>query len=352
LDGKGTLYGTTEYGGNYGYYGGTVFKLTPSGTETVLHSFNPGDSTDGVGPYAGLVRDAKGNLYGTTYGGGAYGSGTIFEVTRKGKQTILYSFNPGNGTDGANPEGALVLDKKTGDLYGTTFRGGAYGSGTVFELTPSSAETVLYSFNPGNGTDAENPYAGLVMDKKGNLYGTSGGGAYKYGAVFEVTPSGTETVLYSFNGGNGTDGYAPFGGLVLDRKGNLYGTTKYGGGPLICGSLGCGTVFKVTPSGDETILYRFGARSGDAIYPFAGLVRDKNGNLYGTTLAGGAQGNGVVFKLTPSGAETILYSFNPGNGTDGYQAYGGLAIDKGGNLYGTTEVGGAHGYGTVYKVTQ
>src|SRR6266852_5668058 len=245
LDKEGNLYGGTGEGGARFY--GTVFELTPQGTETILHSFGP-NGGDGYDPLAGVVRDKKGNLYGTSifggaYGGGnGYGCGTVFKLTPKGKETILHSFN-NNGTDGFYPLGGVVMDKN-GNLYGTTLYGGAYscfgyGCGTVFELTPPGTETILYSLNRDNGTDGFNPFAGLVRDETGNLYGTTFfGGAYSDGTVFEVTPSGTETILSSF-GSNG-DGHLPSGGLVLDKKGNLYGTTAKGG------AYGYGTVYKVT----------------------------------------------------------------------------------------------------------
>ena len=336
---KGNLYGTTQDGGDY-YYG-TVWDVTPSGTETILHSFQ-NNGTDGGNPSADLARDKEGNLYGTTFDGGAYGSGTLFELNPFGTETILYSFNPGNGTDGGNPSAGLVLDKE-GNLYGTTLYDGAYSGGSVFELTPSGTETILWSF--GSGTDGYSPLAGLVLDKKGNLYGTTLlGGAYGGGTVFEVTPSGTETILHSFDP-NGTDGSYPYGRLVRDKKGNLYGTTSTGG------AYGYGAVFEVTPSGTETILHSFDANGTDGYSPFAALVLDKGGNLYGTTENGGTYDYGTVFELTPAGTETILYSFNPGNGTDGYYPFSGLVLDKKGNLYGTTLFGGAYSYGTVYKVT-
>jgi len=356
LDKKGNLYGTTNSGGTYGY--GTAFEVTPSGTETILHSF---DWTDGAAPQAGLILDKKGNLYGTAAYGG-YGYGTVFELTPSGTETTLVNFD---FTDGANPLGSLIEDSEE-NLYGTTSSGGAYGYGTVFELAPSGTETVLYSFDT-NGYGYY-PGEGLVMDKLGNLYGTTGaGGAYGYGTVFELTSSGTVTILYSF-GKNGTDGWSPAGVLVRDRKGNLYGTTIYGGAyKKGCFGIGCGTVFKLTPSGKKTILHNFDNNGTDGWYPYAGLVRDAKGNLYGTTMGGGAYGDsvcypygcGTVFKLTPSGKETILHSFDP-NAGDGSNPWGGLVFDENGNLYGTTVYGGAYncgpygspyGCGTVFKLT-
>ena len=334
LDKKGNLYGTTLVGGAGGY--GTAFKVTPSGIETILHSFNA--SGDGAYPEAGVVLDKKGNLYGTTSFGGAYGYGTVFKVTPSGAETILHTF--GGGGDGAYPEAGVVLDKKR-NLYGTTSFGGGSGYGTVFKVTPSGAETILYGF--GASGQEGIPYGGVILDKLGNLYGTTTyGGTYDLGTVFELTPSGTETILYSF-GGTSRDGYYPQASLVLDKKGNLYGTTLAGG------TYYEGTVFKLTPSGTETVLYSFGSVNEDGYYPQAALTLGKKGNLYGTTPEGGAYDAGTVFEVTPSGTETILHSF--GASGDGVNPYGSLALDTQGNLYSTTAFGGAYGSGTVFEVT-
>ncbi|MGB9198564.1 MAG: choice-of-anchor tandem repeat GloVer-containing protein [Terriglobales bacterium] len=349
LDKQGNLYGTTMRGGAYGY--GTVFEVTSTGTETVLHSFN-NDGTDGIYPYAGVILGKKGNLYGITTGGGAYGYGMVFELSPSGKETILHSFEF-NGIDGFGPFSGLVADKK-GNLYGTTAYGGAHGDGTVFELTPSGTETILYSFEE-NGTDGFNPESTLIMDTENNLYGTTGnGGPYGYGTVFKLTASGSETILHSFEA-NGTDGIYPNAGLVFDKKGNLYGTTGTGG------AYGYGTVFELAPSGAETILHSFNDNGTDGTNPEAGLVLGKKGALYGTTVSGGAlcapAGCGTAFELTAKGKESILHSF--GATGDGYYPYGGVVLDKEGNLYGTTYDGGYDagecaffgGCGTVFKVT-
>ena len=208
-------------------------------------------------------------------------------------------------------------------------------------------ETVLYSFGGQYGDAAYPLYAGLALDKQGDLYGTTPNfGANNGGTVFKLTPTGTETVLHSFGRAYvGPDGSQPYGGVVLDKKGNLYGTTGLGG------ANNSGTVFEMTPDGAETVLYSFGNQPGDGAFPLAGLVLDKQGNLYGTTVYGGAHGGGTVFQLTPDGAETVLYSFGsqPGDGTN---PYAGLVLDKKGNLYGTTGAGGQYGFGgTVFKVT-
>jgi uncharacterized repeat protein (TIGR03803 family) len=226
-----------------------------------------------------------------------------------------------------------------GNLYGTTNVGGAYGFGTVFKLTPSGTEEVLWSF--GNGMDGANPIAGVVL-YNGNLYGTTEyGGAYGYGTVFKLTPSGTENILWSFR--NGTDGANPVAGLVV-YNGSLYGTTANGG------AFGAGTVFRVTLSGAETILHSFDNNDIDGIHPYAGLTVYK-GNLYGTTVSGGGTGSaaGIVFEMTPTGAETILHTF--GGSPDGAFPWGGVAFDTLGNIYGTTFSGGHHGLGTVFKLT-
>jgi uncharacterized repeat protein (TIGR03803 family) len=340
LDAKLNLYGTTNYGGVNGF--GTVFELTSSGTEKILHSFNA-DGTDGFYPQAGLVLDAKGNLYGTTVEGGVFVTdGAVFKLTptKKGwTEKILHSF--GAVGDGIQPYSVVTLDT-AGNLYGTTFYGGTYNGGTVFEVTSSGTEKVLWSF--GNGTDGSNPIAGVIRDTKGTLYGTTEyGGTEGHGAVFELTSSGTEKLLWSFE--NGTDGANPVGGVVLGKMATLYGTTSSGG------MYGSGTVFKVTLSGSEMVIHSFANNDMDGVTPYAGLVMDKLGNLYGTTVAGGGTGgvSGIVFEMTPSGAETILHNF--GATGDGAFPWGGLVFDKSGNLYGTTLDGGANGFGTVFKVT-
>jgi uncharacterized repeat protein (TIGR03803 family) len=347
-DSRGNLYGTTFEGGTGTGCGpsggscGTVFEVTPDGAETVLYSFGS-QFGDGGNPAAGLVMDKKGNLYGTTLYGGRgpcnCGCGTVFKLTPTGAESVLYSFGSQSG-DGSYSTAGLIRDKER-NLYGTTSSGGAYGNGTVFKLTPTGAETVLHSF--GSSGDGVAPYAGVIMDKAGNFYGsTCCGGAHGYGAVYKLTPDGGETVLYSFASWP-KDALFPKG-LIMDKKGNLYGTTQLGG------AYNEGTVFELTPAGTETILYSFGSHSGDGGYPYAGLVRDRRGNLYGTTAEGGwYYYYGTVFKLTTDGTETVLYSFGsqPGDGT---QPVADLIMDKIGNLYGTAEFGGANGYGTVFKL--
>lgn len=340
-DSSGNLYGTTYLDGAFA--GGTVFKLTPAGKETALYSFT-GIGGDGAFPYYGsLVRDSAGNLYGTTFQGGirdqfcGLGCGTVFKVDSTGKETVLYSFT-GTGGDGSLPFGGVVRDS-SGNLYGMTWIGGRNGNGMVYSVAPDGKETILYSFS---GTpDGSDPYAGLIRDSAGNLYGTtpSGGSSY-YGTVFELTPSGTETILYNFTGG--ADGGFPESGVIRDSAGNLYGTTEIGG------ASGLGTVFKVTAGGTETVLYSFGGGTDGQNPAYGSLVRDKAGNLYGTTPSGGANDFGTVFKVDTTGKETILHSFA---GRDGKLPYGTLVLNAKGVLYGTAYGGGAYGGGVVFKIT-
>jgi uncharacterized repeat protein (TIGR03803 family) len=348
-------------------------------TESVPYSFcaqyKNGICTDGASPYtAGVVIDQNGNLYGTTYSGGAYngcglstGCGAVFKLTPEGEETVLYSFcAQANCTDGYSPRAGVVLDRK-GNLYGTTYGGGAHdgcgfgGCGAVFKLTPEGKETVLYSFCAQGGhycTDGVFPN-GLLFDQDGNLYGTTiSGGVYGGGVVFKLTPKSTETVLYSFCAAAAcTDGRYPYAGLVLDGKGNLYGTTIWGGVYYGCGGdFGCGVVFKLTPTGKETVLHSFCAQLNctDGAFPLAAPILDEKDNLYGTNSGFGAGGGlncpgcGVVFKLAPNGKYTVLHSFCATiNCTDGEYPMAGLVLDQKGNLYGTTFYGGAHGSNVV-----
>jgi uncharacterized repeat protein (TIGR03803 family) len=339
LDAGGNLYGTTA-GDSAPSDFGTVFRLSPGGVPTVLHRFG---GTEGANPYGSLVRDGSGNLYGTTVcGGGAQGcdgDGTLYRVAADGTHTVLHSFV---GRDGSLPRGDLVLDK-AGNLYGTTFEGtGRNGSsmpGTVFKLAPDGNSTLLHSFDWADGA---NPYAGLVSDDAGTLYGTTyrggaAGNGTERGTVFKLALDGTHTILHSFAGT--AAGAYPVGGLVLDGSGNAYGTTYVGG----AGDFG--TVFKVFPDGTHTVLHSFLGSNG--AYPYGRLVFDGNGILYGTTTYGGAAGVGTVFKLAPDGTHTVLHAFLGG---DGAYPTGGLVRDGSGTLYGTTVSGGASGYGTVFKL--
>ena len=347
----GNLYGTAAGGGANG--GGTVFKITPSGTLTTLYSFcSQTNCTDGYFPAAGLVQATDGNFYGTTGYGGAIGSGTVFKITPSGTLTTLYSFCSQVGcTDGENPAGALV-QATDGNFYGTTPFGGASTDccGTVFKITPSGTLTTLYSFCL-TCTDGAEPNGGLVQATNGNLYGTTpyGGAHGAAGTVFKITTSGTLTTLYSFCSRSGcADGQYPYAALVQATDGSFYGTTYSGG------ASNDGTVFKTTPSGTLTTLYNFCSRSGcaDGQYPYAALVQATDGSFYGTTYSGGASNDGTVFKTTPSGTLTTLYNFCSQSGcTDGAQPYAGLVLDTNGKFYGTTYSGGASNDGTVFGLS-
>ena len=358
FDSHGTLYGTTTAGGINNL--GTVFTMEAGGNggwrEGVIHSF--GSGSDGKTPYASLVVDPFGTLYGTTVSGGAYGLGTVFELvhTRNGwVEKILHSFNS-NGSDGTNPYGNLLLDT-SGNLYGATSSGGASNEGIVFELKPASHGlwqfAVVLTFD---GTNGANPYSGLTMDSLGNIYGTtSNGGAYHYGTVFMLQKSAggwVQTILHSFNF-DGTDGVGPIAGLTLDAAtGNLYGTT-YNGGSLVYG-----TVYELLPSSGgqwtEKILHNFDVNGVDAYATYGGVTLDRSGNLYGTSEGGGIYNAGTIYELSPqsdgSWTEAILHDFN-NEQTDGYNPYATLLLDSASNLYGTAFDGGLHGNGTVFKIT-
>jgi uncharacterized repeat protein (TIGR03803 family) len=301
LGSAGNLYGTTFYGGNLGH--GVVYQLDGAGNESVLYNFHTLTANGYGQPIGGVIQDSKGNFYGTTFAGQAdmgHGFGVVYKVDAAGHSTVLHNFT--GGADGGYPNN-VIRDSK-GNLYGTTNGGGASGAGVVYKVDRSGNETVLYSFT--GGSDGGYPEAGVISDSQGNLYGTSnGGGASGAGVVFKVDRSGNETVLYGFTGGS--DGGYPVGGVISDSTGNLYGTTNGGG------ASGAGVVFKVDTSGNETVLYGFTGGS-DGGYPlWVVLARDKKGNLYGTTAGGGASGAGVVFKVDRSGNETALYSFTGGN---------------------------------------
>jgi uncharacterized repeat protein (TIGR03803 family) len=335
---------------------------TNAQTFKVLHSF---DGTDGSGAYVGLVQATNGSFYGTVPGGGANGDGTVFKLTPSGTLTTLYNFcSQTNCADGEFPEAALV-QASDGDLYGTTGAGGANGGGTVFKITPSGELTTLYNFcSQTNCADGANAFGALVQATDGDLYGTtSAGGAngtctsfgeVGCGTVFKITPRGKLTTLYSFCSQSGCrDGETP-NGLIQATDGDFYGTTGAGGANETCnlsGANGCGTVFKITPRGELTTLYGFCSKSSctDGENSVAGLVQASDGNFYGTTFYGGANGNGgTVFRITPRGKLTTLYSFSD---ADGIFPDAGLVQATDGNLYGTTEVAGAVAGGTIFKIT-
>jgi uncharacterized repeat protein (TIGR03803 family) len=333
----GNFYGTTTYGGTNSY--GTVFKITPSGVETVLYSFT-GTGGDGAYPYGALIQASDGNFYGTTLTGGQYGPGTVFKITPGGTEAVVYSFGV-TGTDGGNPSGG-VIQGRDGYLYGTTGGGGTSGSGTVFRVSlDGSTYSVVWPFVGGN-TDGASPVGSLLQTSDGTLYGTTqGGGVNGLGAVFKIaTPATTpaESVLYFFN--TGSDGNTPKEGLILGRDGLLYGTTRYGG------TGGVGTIFSISTTGTYASLYSFGAAQ-DGTVPAGNLFLASDGNFYGATYTGGTSNNGTVFKFTPGGAETVIYSF--ANGTDAANPICGVIQGSDGFLYGTTQNGGV-GNGAIFRV--
>jgi len=363
LDVGGTLYGTTGAGGTYN--AGTIFKLDSKGKETVIYNFTGG--ADGNQPDSGLTLDSKGNVYGTTFYGGdsscvlsaTPGCGVVYKLTSAGKFSVVYTFT--GSTDGALPQG-VILDS-AGNIYGPAFNGGnpnctfgSVGCGVIFKIDTTGKETAIYSFL--DGTDGGVPNGFITMDRAGNIYGAtiyggtladcSGAGC---GVIFKLTPAGKETVLYSFTGG--TDGGGPTGNLLMDPQGNIYGTA-YFGGDLQCTSIpntsGCGVVFKISPTGHESVLHAF--MGPDGAGPSWGLL-DYNGNGYSTTIYGGVNGFGTIFELTSKGKEIRLYSFT--GGADGAYPQSGLIVDKSGNMFSNTVFGGdlscnsPSGCGTVFK---
>lgn len=356
LDNAGNLYGTAGNGGIYQKCdnevgGGTVYKVSPAGTFTLLHEFN--NQGDGCFP-DGVVLDSAGNLYGETLG-------NIFEVNTSDQFSIFYDF--ASFRRGSEPYGALWRDAN-GNIYGTTLSGGAFrcglgtGCGTIFKIDAAGNETVLYNFT--GKADGSTPSAGVIGDAAGNLYGTTMLGAqlsgtcklpnytiHGCGTVFKLAPDGTFTVLHTFTGGS--DGQNPIESpLTPDAAGNLYGVTS-GGGNMSCNyPYGCGTVFKITPSGVKTTLHTFQG-GAEGAYPSGALVLDAAGNVYGVAQGGGnSASDGVLFRLDGNGRETVLHQFN---GNDGSNPMSGLIRDRAGNFYGTTIYGGQVGYGNVFKFT-
>ncbi|MGO9275890.1 MAG: choice-of-anchor tandem repeat GloVer-containing protein [Terriglobia bacterium] len=348
---NGNFYGSTGFGGTGSE--GTIFKITPAGKLTTLQSMG----------YPHLpVQATNGSFYGTTPYGGPMDSGTVFKMTAAGKLTTLYNFcSQAMCVDGDTPYGG-VIQASDGNFYGTTVGGGTNNYGTVFKITPAGKLTTLLSFDAIGGAGT-----GLVEGTDGNFYGTTGnGGPNGYGTVFQVTPGGTETTLYNFcSQPNCTDGKSPYDGLIQASDGNFYGTTYTGGAndPAGCEGIGCGTIFKITPAGTLTTLYSFCSQANctDGQWPTGGLVQGNDGNFYGTTDAGGAFGEscvfglcGTVFKMTPEGVLTTLHSFA---GSDGSSPYSGLVQGTNGTFYGTTEMGadlscgGGYGCGTVFSLS-
>jgi uncharacterized repeat protein (TIGR03803 family) len=339
----GNLYGTTALGGT----AGTIFRMTPTGGLTNLYTLN---NTDGLYPTAGLVQATDGNFYGTTEESGAHIYGTIFKITPGGTLTVLYNFcAKQNCEDGAQPDAALIQGSDR-NLYGTTQGGGTNGFGTVFKITLSGTLTTLYSFcAQTNCTDGAQPTAQLVQATDGNFYGTTyeGGTTSQScfsgcGTVFKITPTGVLTTLHRFDD---TDGNMIVAGLIQGSDGSLYGTTQLGG------AYGNGTIFKITQAGVFTTLHSF--NNGDGSNVYAGLTQATDGNLYGTTYYGGTNTFGTVFKVTRAGTLSTLYNFcAQSNCTDGASPSGGLMQATNGKLYGTTVYGGADNYGIVFSLTE
>lgn len=348
FDASGHLYGTTQNGGTGA--GGTAFELSPSGNsweETILYDFISGGPEQ---PESALIFDANGNMYGTSYAGGTFGYGTVYELSNsQGVWSAAPLHGFGGPKDGTQPMCALTLDA-FGNLYGTTYLGGSYKEGTMFTVSPEDqgwTESLAFTFGPPRTGQDPMPTQTLTMDSAGNLYGTTyQGGAFNMGTVFEYTPSTkTLTTLFSFAGLNGK---YPAAGVIFDAEGNLYGSTQQGGTEKQ------GVIFELSPSNGkwiEKVLFGFDNQNGSR--PGA-LVFDQGGNLYGTTMTGGSRsGWGTVFKLSPSSPMwtlTTLHFFGSG-AADAEAPNSGIVIDAEGNLYGTSAYGGKHTEGTVWEVT-
>jgi uncharacterized repeat protein (TIGR03803 family) len=373
----GNLYGTSWAGGSYpgcsgglGVGCGAIFRLDSSGKTKVIYSFSgtPGP----IHLYGELLAAADGTLYGLTdeggsaaycYGGGGNGCGTVFKLDESGELNVLYNFGTNGGAgDGLHPAGDLVKDS-AGNLYGTTLNGGLGDNGTIFEVTKSGQESVLYRFT--GGADGSAPSSSLVRDSSGNLYGmaSGGGGACGGGTVFKLDASGNFSVLYTFRCGRDGGTPSPLGGIIRDAAGKLCGTTDYFGDAGCFGGTGCEVVFKLSPSGKETVLHAF-EDSPDGRTPVSRLTMDKAGNLFGTTMWGGKLDDlctfgspstcGVVFEVTTSGKERVLHAFD---GTHGMYPWGRVFVDGSGNLVGTAWEGGrfgvcANGCGVLYMLSR
>lgn len=349
---NGDLYGTTFYGGPGNY--GTIFRIASGGGKlTTIYNFcSLASCADGTQPEGGLLLAPNGNFYGVTNTGGAYGYGTVFEITAAGKLTTLHSFNQ---TDGAYPEAGLIL-ATNGNFYGTTYVGGAESAGTAFEITPSGTFTSLHSFCGLGNTCSEGDglSSGLTQATDGNFYGTAYGGGPEGGCspysgggtFFQLTPSGTVTSLFMFCQ---PEGFYPNSAPVQVASGNFYGTTSAGGGGI---NMGSGTVYEMTPTGANTSLYTFCLQTAcaDGKDPQT-LILATDGNFYGVTYNGGVNSAaGTIFKITPAGQLTTLHTF-PGTSTAGANPTGALLLHTNGSFYGTTWSGGKNGsYGTFFSL--
>lgn len=338
----GNFYGTTEYGGLTD--DGVVYSVPPTGTESVIANFTGGTASSG--PVGGLLQASDGNFYGTTYWGGTNNSGTVFKLSPGGVITTLWSF--GTGSDGEFPKGGLV-QASDGSFYGMTGSGGTTGYGTVFRITPAGVETVLWNF--GTGTDGYAPQGALLTGSDGNLYGTTSlGGTNGRGTIFNITLGGIETIVWNFQGS--TDGGLPAPNLILGSDGNFYGTAEVGG------TNRGGTLFKLTPAGTLSVVWAFGAGT-DGNGPWSGVTQGSDGNFYGTTVSGGTiqtcgisydYGCGTVFRVTPAGEETVLWDF--GFGGNGAQPFPLSVVQSAdGSLFGVTTVGSPTGGGLIYQLT-
>lgn len=328
-DDAGNMYGSTLT---------SVFRVTPRGAFKSLHVFQNGPAGDVAN---GVIRDDEGNIYGTTRYHGEGGQGTVYRLAPDGTLSVLHGFT-GSGGDGANPCAELVRDA-SGNLYGTTNRGGAHNAGIVFKIAPDGAETILHTF--ADGDDGGYPVAGLILGADGTLFGATQTGAHQMGNIFKITPDGQEIVLHAFEG---PDGELPWATPVMDGDGNLYGTTVGGG------EHNKGAVFRLSSRGNFKVLYSFtGGADGSGLQ--GGIIRDADGNLYGGTYEGGAFNKGTVFKITPKGKESVLYSFT--GGQDGWNPSAAPLSDSNGHLYGTTGYGGScagstNGCGVVFRVKE
>jgi uncharacterized repeat protein (TIGR03803 family) len=331
----GNLYGVTAYGHGCG---GTIFRVTTTGTMTMVHCFG---GTDGADPYAGLVLGTNGNLYGTTSAGGPYRQGTLFNITVAGDLTTLFNFD---GGDGGIPWGSLI-QAADGNFYGTTAAGGgsracSAGCGTLFKVTPEGTLTTFYTFGAASGAY---PRTGLLQAADGNFYGTTSRGS---GTVFEVTPEGALTTAFTFPAT-----YAYPNGLIQTAGGDIYGTTRGGGADF------CGMIYRISPDGTTTRLFSFNGTDG--CLSSGGLIQGTDGNFYGVTDGGGTSGDGTIFKVTPRGVLTTVYNFcSQPNCADGSGPSGTLIQATDGSFYGTTELGSVsagscfdgYGCGTVFKL--
>jgi len=350
IDENGNLYGTAQVGGAHSY--GLAFELQTSASGwTFVPVYNFASGNDGSYPTSRLMPGGDGTLYGVTSAGGAAGGhGTVFNLAPGGKESVLYSFTDGTGSGEATSPNLVFA--KDGNIYGTTSTGGSNSSGTVFRLNKPAqtggawTETVVHTF--GSGTDGTFPIAGVTFDAAGNIYGTtSAGGSAGLGTIFELTKSGSswnETILHNFE--NASDGSVPYGGLIADKSGNLYGAATQGG------TNGGGTIYELTPSGSGWTFNTLYSVPGWGISgTYRTLSLDASGNLYGSTHCDGSSDAGTVYKLTPAGGTWNYSQLHQFSGTDGQYIFSSLVFDKQGNIYGTAQVGGANGYGVIWEIT-